>query len=243
MQSTLNNPSLHGGAQGGEDSQKHNAHSKRICFRACSHLPCSIQGYRISSLDVIERWSLCYHLGCVVTCLAKVGLEQSNQSPQLEQARLKQTRLEQTRLEHTRLEQTRLEDLKKAEWYLARELSLPQKCHMTTIGEQPFTTEAVLEDWQLSSPESFHLSEALYHIKASKSPSMREESLREALKHLSAEIAAEIQTLKGAIGRTKNKQVTCFEVSKSSPTSVADSTTMREQPGKQTTNGQIGENE
>lgn len=233
MQSTLNNPSLHGGAQGGEDSQKHNAHSKRICFRACSHLPCSIQGCRISSLDVIERWSLCYHLGCVVTCLAKVGLEQSNQSPQLERAHLEQTRLE----------QTRLEDLKKAEWYLARELSLPQKCHMTTIGEQPFTTEAVLEDWQLSSPESFHLSEALYHIKASKSPSMREESLREALKHLSAEIAAEIQTLKGGISGTKNKQVPCFEVSKSSPTSVADSTTRKEQPGKQTTNGQIGENE
>jgi hypothetical protein len=232
MQSTLNNPGLHGGAQEIEDSQKHNAHSKRICFRACSHLPCSIQGYRISSLDVIERWSLCYHLGCVVTCLAKVGLEQSNQSPRLEQARL---------------EQTRLEDLKKAQWYLARELSLPQRCHMTTIGEQPFTTEAVLEDWQLSSPESFHLSEALYHIKASKSPSMREESLREALKHLSAEIAAEIDTLKGGINRTTHKQVPCFEVSKSLSTSIVtlgikEQACPRAGGREQTTNEERGEN-
>ena len=228
MQSTLNNPSLHGGAQGGEDSQKHNAHSKRICFRACSHLPCSIQGYRISSLDVIERWSLCYHLGCVVTCLAKVGLEQSNQSP---------------------VENCKIEDLKKAEWYLARELSLPQKCHLAAIGEQPFTTEAVLEDWQLSS--SFHLSEALYHIKASKSPSMREESLREALKHLSAEIAAEIQALKGGISEAPRKQEPCFEFSKYSSTKVEEpelatsegGENRMEQLEEQITNEERGENE
>ena len=226
MQSMLNNPRLGADTQGAEDTQKHNTHSKRICFRACSHLPCSIQGYKISSLDVIERWSLCYHLGCVVTCLAKVGLEQSNKSP---------------------LENCKLEDLKKAEWYLARELSLPQKCHLTTIGEQPFTIEAVLEDWQLSSPESFHLSEALYHIKASKSPSMREESLREALKHLSAEIAAEIETLKGGINGTRNKQIPCFEVSKPLPTGVVNLET-KEQAcprvggGEQTTNEERGEN-
>jgi hypothetical protein len=117
-------------------------------------------------------------------------------------------------LENWAIEQVRLEDLKKAEWYLARELSLPQKCHLATIGEQPFTTEAVLEDWRLSS--SFHLSEALYHIKASKSPSMREESLREALKHLSAEVAAEIRALKGDINETTHKQDHCFEVFKHS---------------------------
>jgi hypothetical protein len=208
-----------------KDTQKHNFYPKRICFRACSHLPCSIQGYRISSLDVIERWSLCYHLGCVVTCLAKVGLEQSNQSP---------------------LENWKLEDLKKAEWYLARELSLSQKCHLTSIGEQPFTTEAVLEDWHLSSPESFHLSEAVYHIKASKSPSMREESLREALKHLSAEIAAEIETLKGSISGTTRKQAPCFEVSKPLPTSLANSGGSDQACAhgrEQTTNEQRGENE
>ncbi len=180
--------------QGAQGSQMPYPRPKRLCFRTCSHLPCSIQGYRISSLDVIERWALCYHLGCVVTCLAKVGLEQSSQSP---------------------LENWKLEDLKKAEWYLARELSLPQKCHVAMIGEQPFTTDAVLEDWGLS--PSFHLSEALYHIKASKSPSMREESLREALKHLSAEIAAEIEILKGGINRTTTKTDHCFEVSRYSP--------------------------
>jgi hypothetical protein len=230
VKSTLNNKTEN--AHGVKDTQTRNPPPKRLCFRACSHLPCSIQGYRISSLDVIERWSLCYHLGCVVTCLAKVGLEQSNKSP---------------------LENWKIEDLKKAEWYLARELSLPQKCHLTTIGEQPFTTEAVLEDWQLSS--SFHLSEALYHIKASKSPSMREESLREALKHLSAEIAAEIQTLKGSINGTTRKQDHCFEVLKyPSPMSVVHSGSKipsqedqqacpREGGGEQTTNEERGENE
>jgi hypothetical protein len=196
MQPTLNTKTEN--THGTKDTQMRNPPPKRLCFRACSHLPCSIQGYKISSLDVIERWSLCYHLGCVVTCLAKIGLEQSGQSP----------------LENWAIEQVRLEDLKKAEWYLARELSLPQKCHLATIGEQPFTTEAVLEDWRLSS--SFHLSEALYHIKASKSPSMREESLREALKHLSAEVAAEIRALKGDINETTHKQDHCFEVFKHS---------------------------
>lgn len=196
MQSTLNNktnPKLLENTQGAQDTQTRNSPPKRSCFRSCSHLPCSIQGYRISSLDVIERWSLCYHLGCVITCLAKAGLEQSSQSPQ----------------NNCEMEAARLEDLKKAQCYLARELSLPQKCHLIAIGEQPFTTEAVLEDWQLSS--SFHLSETLYHLKASKSPSMREESLREALKHLSAEIAAGIQTLKDDINETTHKQDRCFE--------------------------------
>jgi hypothetical protein len=53
------------------------------------------------------------------------------------------------------------------------------------MGAQPFTTEAVLDDWDLS----FHVGEALFHIKASKSPSMREESLKQAMRHLKAEIA------------------------------------------------------
>lgn len=78
-----------------------------------------------------------------------------------------------------------LKDLKTAEWYLERELTQPQYCSTGSIGAQTFTMEALLEDWNLS----FHLGEALYHIKASKSPSMREESLKYALKHLKAEIS------------------------------------------------------
>ncbi len=78
-----------------------------------------------------------------------------------------------------------LADLEKAKWYLERELTRPKSCSSEAIGTQSFTTEDVLEDWGLS----FHLSEVLYHIKGSKSPSLREESLKQALKHLQVEIA------------------------------------------------------
>lgn len=136
----------------------------------------SYTGRGIQPIDVIERWALCHHLGCVVKYLAQAG----GKNPCLEQ-----TNLEQTQLGQTRLGQTRLKNLKKAEWYLQRELGRSPPCPLIPVGAQPFTTEAVLDEWCLS----FHLSESLYHIKASKSPSMREESLRQALKHLQAEIA------------------------------------------------------
>ena len=136
-------------------------------------------GRRIQPIDVIERWALCHHLGCVVKYLA--------------QAVSKNPNLEQTRLEQAHLVQNRLKNLKKAEWYLQRELGRSPQCPFIPVGDQPFTTEAVLEDWSLS----FHLSETLFHIKASKSPSMREESLRQALKHLQTEIATYDQEASG----------------------------------------------
>jgi|GEM_PF-1352086 len=131
--------------------------------RACSYSTHAAESQRftgqgIQPIDVIERWALCHHLGCVVKYLA-----QANSS----------------------LEQTRLKSLKKAEWYLQRELGCSPPCPLVPVGAQPFTTEAVLDDWDLS----FHLSETLYYIKASRSPSMREESLHQALKHLQTEIA------------------------------------------------------
>jgi hypothetical protein len=128
--------------------------------------------YSIQPIDVIERWALCHHLGCVVKYLARTG----HKPPVLEQ----------TGLEQGPSIQTSLENLKKAEWYLARELLRPQYCCSTPMGAQPFTTEAVLDGWDLA----FHLSEVLFHIKASKSPSMREESLKQAMRHLKAEIAS-----------------------------------------------------
>ena len=120
----------------------------------------------IQPIDVIERWALCHHLGCVVKHLAQAGGKNLN-------------------LEQACWEQNRLKNIKKAEWYLQRELSRPQQCPFVPMGVQPFTTETILDDWALS----FHLSETLYHVKASKSPSMREESLHQGLKHLQAEIA------------------------------------------------------
>jgi hypothetical protein len=165
----------------------------------------------IQPIDVIERWALCHHLGCVVRYLARTGHKTLNpKQPQLgqprreqtclgqaslgqlclepahlEQAHLQQVCLEQPRLRQTHWEETCLGELKKAEWYLARELSLSRQCGSVPMGPQPFTTEAVLDAWDLS----FHVGEALFHIKASKSPSMREESLKQAMRHLKAEIA------------------------------------------------------
>ena len=141
--------------------------------RASSHLvehtteSQRLAGRGIQPIDVIERWALCHHLGCVVKYLAQAGHKNSS-------------------LEQTNLEETRLKNLKKAEWYLQRELIRSPQCPFTPLGAQPFTTEAVLDDWGLS----FRLSETLFHIKASKSPSMREESLKQAMKHLKDEIKA-----------------------------------------------------
>jgi hypothetical protein len=137
-----------------------------------SNPPYCVQGRNIQPIDVIERWALCHHLGCAVKYL--------------EQAGRKTPLPRQVRLEQTRLEQARLRDLRKAEWYLTRELEGSRQCPFIPMGAQPFTTDAVLDDWGLS----FHSSEALFHIKASKSPSMKKESLTQALKHLKAEIAS-----------------------------------------------------
>ena len=142
-----------------------------------SNPPYCVQGCNIQPIDVIERWALCHHLGCAVKYLEQAG----RKTPLPRQASLGQAHLEQTRLE-----QARLIDLRKAEWYLTRELEGSRQCPFIPMGAQPFTTEAVLDDWGLS----FHSSEALFHIKASKSPSMKKESLTQALKHLKAEIAS-----------------------------------------------------
>jgi hypothetical protein len=112
--------------------------------------------FSIQPIEVIERWALCHHLGCVVRHIAA-----------------------------TDFKIPALGDLKKAEWYLARELERPMPCITAPMGVQPFTTEAVLDDWGLS----FRLNEVLFHLKASKSPSMRKESLTQGLKHLRAEIS------------------------------------------------------
>lgn len=113
----------------------------------------------IQPIDVIEDWSLCHHLACVVKYICRAG-----------------------RKNHI------LEDLKKAEWYLVRELSRYQKgfnkCHLALINPKPLSLEAVLLDWQLSS----HLEQSLSNIRQSKNQSLKIDFLTEALISLRAEI-------------------------------------------------------
>lgn len=102
----------------------------------------------IQPIDVIEDWSLCHHLDCVVKYICRAG-----------------------RKNHI------LEDLKKAEWYLVRELSRYQngfnKCSLALINPHPLSLEAVLQDWELSA----HLEQSLINIRRSKSQTVHIDSL------------------------------------------------------------------
>lgn len=88
--------------------------------------PHYVKGRKIEPIQVIEEWSFCHHLGCVVKYVARIGRK------------------------NPILEQTRLEDLKKAEWYLMREIGtkactrIPNPRRFSTAGE------TVAKDWQLS---------------------------------------------------------------------------------------------
>lgn len=81
-----------------------------------------------------------------------------------------------------------LEDLKKAEWYLVRELTRYQnnfnKCHLALINPKLVSLEAVLHDWQLSA----HLEQSLSNIRRSKNHALKIDSLIKALMNLRAEI-------------------------------------------------------
>lgn len=113
----------------------------------------------IQPIDVIEDWSLCHHLACVVKYICRAG-----------------------RKNHI------LEDLKKAEWYLVRELNHHQnglnKCSLSLVNPKPVSFEAVIQDWDLSD----HLEKSLINIRRSKNQSVRIDSLIKALISLRAEI-------------------------------------------------------
>ena len=113
----------------------------------------------IQPINVIEDWSLCHHLACVVKYIARAGRKNPI-----------------------------LEDLRKAEWYLVRELNPYQdkfyRCHLSLINPTPLSCEAVVEDWELSS----NLTHALINIRRSKSHSLRIDSLIRALISLREEI-------------------------------------------------------
>ncbi len=116
----------------------------------------TIKDIMITPIDVIEKWRLCYHLGCTVQHIAR-----HNQG---------------------------IEDLKKAEYYLTRELAHYQKqfsrCQLALVDHKAVSIGAILRDWDLP----FHLGAALQYIEASKVQSIRQISLQEALRHLQAEI-------------------------------------------------------
>ena len=111
-------------------------------------------------IRVIENWLLCHHLACVVKYIARAG----RNGPMLD-------------------------DLKKAEWYLARELARYHKkfnkCHFALIETTTINPVDVVNDWELSS----HLGETLKAIKAAKNQSLKKQLLKKALHHLRAEIS------------------------------------------------------
>ena len=113
----------------------------------------------LQPIDFIERWSLCHHLRYVVKYLVRAGRKSST-----------------------------LGDLKKAQWYLVRELHCPHKPSIPVNETLSFIPKAVLEDWKLS----FHLDQTLFHIQVfqqlHRSRELREASLKQAMKHLAEEI-------------------------------------------------------
>jgi len=118
------------------------------------------KGRTIQPINVIEDWSLCHHLACVVKYIARAG----RKGPILE-------------------------DLKKAEWYLTRELARYRKkfnkCHFALVEIAPINPADVVKDWELSA----HLSETLKAIKTAKNQSFKKRYLKNALQHLKAEIS------------------------------------------------------
>jgi len=118
------------------------------------------KGRRFQPIQLIENWLLCHHLSCVVKYISRAG----RKGPILE-------------------------DLKKAQWYLVRELARYQKkfnkCHFALIETIPINPADVVKDWKLS----FHLGEALRAIREAKNQSLKKRYLKKALHHLRAEIS------------------------------------------------------
>ena len=118
------------------------------------------KGRTIQPIRVIENWLLCHHLACVVKYSARAG----RKGPILE-------------------------DLKKAEWYLMREVARYyrqfNKCHFSLIETTPINPIEVTKDWELP----FHLGEALKAIREAKNQDAKRHFLKRALHHLRAEIS------------------------------------------------------
>ena len=98
-----------------------------------------IEGRSIEPITVIEEFGLCHHLACVVKYLARAGRKTSI-----------------------------INDLRKAHWYLDRELHRcsagVNSCLSPLNTKPPFSIQEVLEDWGLIP----HLDASLSYILAAR---------------------------------------------------------------------------
>jgi len=114
------------------------------------------KGRRFQPIQVIEEWSLCHHLACTVKYLSRAGRKEGV-----------------------------LLDLRKAEWYLQRELGTNNDCNKHPCSKTLISLEEVIEDWQLS----MRLGETLMAVKYARNRNFTKPLLEKALHHLKAEIS------------------------------------------------------
>lgn len=117
--------------------------------------PHYVKNREIQPIEVIESWGLCHHLACMVKYITRCGRKHDA-----------------------------LKDLKKAEWYLTRELNLQSVCLQFCLPLEKYSIENILHDWQLSS----NLSNVLLNIYASQVQLITTTPLTQALKFLKSEI-------------------------------------------------------
>lgn len=114
-------------------------HIKPLANNIITHPAHYIEGRVIEPITVIEEFGLCHHLACVVKYLARAGRKTSLQN-----------------------------DLKKAEWFLDRELQRcstgVNSCLSPLYTNPPFSIQEILEDWNLTP----HLDASLSYILAAR---------------------------------------------------------------------------
>lgn len=136
--------------------------------------PHYVEGRKIQPIEAIEGWSLCHHLGCVVKYVARMGRKVPG-------------------YQNPFLGQSPLGDLRKAEWYLMREIQ-GKACHCVS-SRLPmralalFAPEVIAKDWRLTPA----LGQVVFYITAYQRlfehfPLTRVVCLKQALAHLRAEI-------------------------------------------------------
>lgn len=119
-----------------------------------------IKGRCIEPIEVIETWGLCHHLACVVKYIARCGRKENA-----------------------------YQDLKKAEWYLERELSLLRHGSLLCswyvyVGDKLKLPPEISSDWQLSP----RLGQVLCLLKTNHHQGIKIANLSQALKKLQEEI-------------------------------------------------------
>lgn len=140
--------------------------------------PYYVQGRKIQPIDVIEEWSFCHHLGCVVKYVARLGRKSVRHQNPAFSANLSG--------------QMCLEDLQKAEWYLMREIA-EKPCHcIPRLQSSPTMPEAIAKDWRLSPP----LKEVIFYLTTyqrlfCRFPVTKIICLKQALTHLRTEIRSQ----------------------------------------------------